>query len=271
VQVVTQQADPLTRLFTMMGKVAPINFFSLSRSSGLVIRLPGSGLNQTTKMKSKNELAAILFILMLISIVLFDGLSETPLWQWIKEFVAQSQALRPALLNMKSNGLDILMLVQTTGLIMVFLLACMTYGLITFLIWLAARREASMLVIACQFAPSLLPIAIAYHLAHYVSYFMLAGQLIVPILSDPFALGWDIWGTQSHRIDLSVINAENVWWIAIFALITGHVIAVFVAHAKAIHLFTKHEIAVRSQTPMMVFMVLLTMLSLWILSQPIIS
>ncbi len=263
-----KQADPLTRLFSMMGRLAP---FSLSHSSGLVIRFPGSGLSQAPKMEAKDGLAAVLFILMLISVVLFDGLSETPLWQWVKEFVAQSQALRPALLSMQSNGLDILMLVQTAGLILVFLLACITYYVIIFLIWLAGYREVSVLVIACQFAPSLLPIAIAYHLAHYVSYFMLAGQLIIPILSDPFALGWDLWGTQSQRINLSVINAENVWWIAVFALIAGHVIAVFVAHAEAIRLFTKHRIAVRSQIPMMVFMVLLTMLSLWVLSQPIIS
>ncbi len=258
------RADPLTCLFKMMGRAAPL---SLTPSSGVFIRLPGSGLGQQTEIGT----ASTLFILMLISIVLFDGLSETPLWQSVQNFVAQSQTLRPVLLDLQSNGLDILKSLKTFGLLFVFLLACISYWLLAFLIWLAVRRQIPFVLIVCRFAPSLLPIAIAYHLAHYVSYFMLAGQLILPILSDPFALGWDLFGTSVQRIDLSVINAEDVWWIAIITIIVGHVISVFVAHVEAIKLCTTRGQAVRSQIPMMIFMVLLTMCSLWILSQPIVT
>ena len=34
----------------------------------------------------------------------------------------------------------------------------------------------------------LVPIAVAYHLAHYVSLLLTTGQFIIPLASDPF--GW---------------------------------------------------------------------------------
>lgn len=45
------------------------------------------------------------------------------------------------------------------------------------------------------FALSLVPIAIAYHFAHYLAYLLLAGQLTIPLLSDPLGLGWNLFGT----------------------------------------------------------------------------
>jgi hypothetical protein len=54
-------------------------------------------------------------------------------------------------------------------------------------------------------------------------------------------------------------------------LVTGHALSVFVAHAEALRLFPERRQAIRSQVPMMAFMVGLTSLSLWILAQPIVA
>jgi hypothetical protein len=153
--------------------------------------------------------------------------------------------------------------------------AVLAYFALTLAIWRCARgaRSAGHLSrgrIFTGFAASLLPIAVAYHLAHYASYLALAGQLMLPIASDPLGLGWDLLGTANHRIDLGVINARQVWWIAAAALVAGHAISVFVAHADALRMFADRRQAIRSQLPMMVFMVGLTSLSLWILAQPIV-
>jgi len=261
-----KHADPLTRMFDFFGRVAPLGF---TPATGLVIRLPGSGLIQSAETQSKKP--SVIFIIALISVVLFDGLSETPIWQEILNFITQSPAWRPLLLDMKSMGIDILALLKTSGLLIVFLAAIVTYCVLCFFIWLAVSRRVPLGIIAWRFAPSLLPIAIAYHLAHYISYLLLAGQLILPILSDPFAMGWDLFGTRVLRIDLSVINAEDVWWIAMAAIIIGHIIAVFVSHHEAQLLFPQRTLAIRSQIPMMIFMALLTFCSLWILAQPIIN
>ena len=108
-------------------------------------------------------------------------------------------------------------------------------------------------------------------MAHYASYLALASQLVIPIASDPFGLGWDLFGGARRQLNLGAISAGEVWWIAAAALVIGHALSVFVAHAEALRLFPDRPSAIRSQLPMMVFMVTLTAFSLWILAQPIVA
>jgi hypothetical protein len=257
-----EAADPLTRLFGLLGHAAPI----AARPGGIRLRLPASGLAGMPVSP-----AGAVFIICLIAIVLFDGLSETPFWAGILDWITRSQTLRPWLLDMRDAGVDILKLIRTIGLLSMALVAGLLYLGLTLAMWRAVRGAQPLGRIFTGFAASLLPIAVAYHLAHYASYLALAGQLMLPIVSDPMGLGWDLFGTANHRIDLGVINAEEVWWIAAAALVTGHALSVFVAHAEAQRLFPDRRQAIRSQLPMMVFMVGLTSLSLWILAQPIVA
>lgn len=259
-------ADPLTRLFGLLGRMAPI----AGRERRLRLRLPAAGL-----VGLDPGAPGAVFILTLIGTVLFDGLSETPFWAGVLDWVTRSQMLRPWLLMLRDDGVDILKLVRSCGLLATVLAAVVAYGALALTMAWAARgaRGGSPGAgrVFTGFAASLLPIAVAYHLAHYASYLALAGQLMLPILSDPLGGGWDLFGTANVRIDLGVIGARTVWWIAALALVAGHATSVFVAHAEALRLYPDHRQAVRSQLPMMVFMVGLTSLSLWILSQPIVA
>ena len=116
-----------------------------------------------------------------------------------------------------------------------------------------------------------MPIAIAYHLSHYLSYLLIAGQQIIPLISDPFSQGWNIFGTVGYRLDIGIINAKLVWYLAIVSIIVGHIFAVYISHLVAIQIFPDRKAALSSQYPMMVLMISYTMLSLWILSQPIVE
>ena len=117
----------------------------------------------------------------------------------------------------------------------------------------------------------LLPIALAYHLIHYLPYFLIQGQLIIPILSDPFAWGWNLLGTAGYRIDTSIVSPRFMWFIAVSAIVLGHAIAVYLAHVLALRLLGERELALRSQYPMLVLMLSYTVVSLWIMAQPIVE
>ena len=84
-----------------------------------------------------------------------------------------------------------------------------------------------------MFVLSLVPIAIAYHLAHYFSMLMVAGQFIIPLASDPFGYGWDLFGTTLYRIDIGVVDAKFIWYLSVIAIVTGHIVAVWVGHVTA--------------------------------------
>ena len=122
-----------------------------------------------------------------------------------------------------------------------------------------------------MFVLSLVPIAIAYHIAHYFSLLMVAGQFIIPLVSDPFGYGWDLFDTMLYRIDIGIVDAKFIWYLSVIAIVTGHIVAVWVGHVTAYALFRDASIARRSQYPMLVLMVAYTMLSLWILAQPIVE
>src|SRR5207237_7588611 len=88
-----------------------------------------------------------------------------------------------------------------------------------------------------RFVFSLLPIAIAYHIAHYFSYLFNGGQLIIPLLSDPFGFGWDLFGTAAYKPDIGFVGPLLQWYVAVGAIVLGHVIAVYLAHVKALTVF----------------------------------
>ncbi|MDH3668637.1 MAG: hypothetical protein OEN23_17065 [Paracoccaceae bacterium] len=256
------KADPLTQLFALLGRCAPLAV----RPGRLRLRLPASGL-----VGLEVSVPGAVFIICLIAMVLFDGLSETPAWAGMLDWVTRSTTLRPWLLDLRGAGVDILKLIRTAGLFGMALLCVLLYAGLIATMRAACGRQAPARRLFTGFAASLLPIAVAYHLAHYVSYLALASQLMLPILSDPMGWGWDLFGTANHRVDIGVIDAQSVWWIAAMALIAGHALSVFVAHAEALRIMPDQRAAIRSQLPMMVFMVGLTSLSLWILSQPIVA
>lgn len=122
--------------------------------------------------------------------------------------------------------------------------------------------------VARHFVLTLLPIAIAYHFAHYLVYLLLTGQYIIPAVSDPFGFGWDLFGSVSYKPDIGLIGAKFAWYTGVIAIVTGHVIAVYLAHCTALRLFSDGQRVLASQFPMLALMVTYTMLSLWIIAQP---
>jgi len=115
------------------------------------------------------------------------------------------------------------------------------------------------------------PIAIAYHLAHYLTLLLTAGQSLIALASDPFGWGWNLFGTAAYAPDLGLVDIGTVWSLLVSAIVIGHVLAVYLAHVVALDLMPTRAIAIRSQIPLLLLMVAYTMASLWILAQPIVG
>ena len=116
-----------------------------------------------------------------------------------------------------------------------------------------------------------MPIALAYNIAHFVTLLLIQGQLIIPLASDPFGFGWDIFGSADYNVNLEIISAKSVWFISLAAIVVGHVISVYLAHLTSLRLSERAPNALRGQVPMLVLMVLYTVSSLWIIGQPIVN
>ncbi len=127
-----------------------------------------------------------------------------------------------------------------------------------------AGSELSPSDIARSFAHTLVPIAFAYAFAHYFTLIVYEGQQLVRMASDPFGLGWDLFGTA----DWAIVFASStlwIWYIQLVAIVAGHIGGVVLAHDRALAVFGERD-AARSQYAMLVLMVGLTSLGLLILA-----
>ena len=97
------------------------------------------------------------------------------------------------------------------------------------------------------------------------------GYALADHLSLDVHFGWNLFNTVGYQVDIGIINAKMVWYTAVINIVAGHVFAVYIAHLMAIRVFTERDAALRSQIPMLVLMVAYTMISLWVMSQPIVN
>jgi hypothetical protein len=232
-----RRVDPISRVFAYYGRVAPVS----RTESGLSLRLPGSGLTDARLAVDASEVA---FIVALLWVTTYDGFVATPVWRSLVRPIVDA-GLPPALLYP-------LALVAGYGLFLGAYRLAARYG----------RRYAESYLaveeIAQRFAPSLLAIAAGYHLAHYFGYFlsllpMLFGSLVAPFSPPPPAY---------------LVLPAWVAGLELAFVLLGHLLAIWVAHATAYALFPGRMQAIRSQYPLTAVMILYTMTSLLIVSQP---
>ncbi|MGE5747294.1 MAG: fenitrothion hydrolase [Solirubrobacterales bacterium] len=119
-----------------------------------------------------------------------------------------------------------------------------------------------------SFAHTLIPIALAYIVAHYFSAFLYQEQAqFTYILSDPLGRGSDLFGTAGGGINYGIVGSNTVWYVQVGALVVGHVLALTLAHDRALAVYDNLRHASRSQYFMLAVMVGFTCFGLFLLSQ----
>ena len=118
------------------------------------------------------------------------------------------------------------------------------------------------------FGHAFVTIALAYLVAHYFSLVVFQEQAqFTYLLSDPLGEGANLFGTASSGIDYRLISATGVWYVQVGALVVGHVLALALAHDRALTVYGEPRLAARSQYWMLALMVGFTSLGLFLLSQ----
>ncbi len=227
----------------------------------LNLRPPAVGLNHPGRVTGD----VMAMVLLILATVTFDGFGATPEWLEVQSYFINRFP------NLTSEVLNGLTIANTLGLIGVPATFATLYLSFAYLMHRSVGKRTGVLALAKAFVFSLIPIALAYNFAHFLSFLLIQGQQIIPLASDPFGVGWDLFGTADYVIDIGVINARFVWFFSVAAIVTGHVIAVYLAHVRAGLLFGSRSLVVKSQLPMLGLMVLYTVVSLWIISRPIVE
>ncbi len=111
---------------------------------------------------------------------------------------------------------------------------------------------------------SLIPIALAYAIAHYFSLLMFEGQNAWFRLSDPYGAGWDLFGRADARIDYVFVSTTTIAWVQVAAIVIGHVAAALAAHDRTLELVERRRV-LTAQYPLLAVMVAYTVGGLMLL------
>jgi len=220
----------------------------------LLLRPFGAGLTRDAVV----SVSMMAFVLLLLSTVLYDGFIGTGEWELLESAVlAQFPAIAAA-------G------VRTIGLVAFWCLFLGAYLVICNAMSRIGGAPAT-LEVSRAFALTLVPIAIGYHVAHYLVFLLVQGQYIIPLLSDPFGRGWNLFGTAGYRVDIALAGARFSWYLALGAIVGGHLIAVYLAHRRALAVFAPAKVATVTQVPLTALMVVYTFVGLSIMAEPIVE
>ncbi|HET7324018.1 MAG TPA: hypothetical protein VFJ06_06785, partial [Halococcus sp.] len=226
--------DPLAVAFRFYGKVAPLRW----TDAGLECRLPGAVLAETDSV----DTPSVAFAIALIWELTFSGFINTQL----------------------GTGFIDVLVGPIPRFLVEFVFFVVGYAVFLGAYWLAARLTRNRIetyltaeAIGAWMAPALLAIAAGYHLAHYFWLFFRNIPSLALLFASPFS-------PPANPLVFAVPVWSNDLNIAFILL--GHLLAVWVAHARAYSLFPSRLQAIRSQFPFIAVMIGYTVASLWVIS-----
>ena len=237
--------------------VSKLGLLQRTRDGDVSLGLPGAKLLDTAPL----PLSGVVFVLLALGSVSFDGLMRT--FRWLGtigvnplEFPGRSAVILPNTLG----------LAGTVALLAAAFVICVRLGEQLSGAPVGLARACGLLVW------SIVPIALAYHAAHYLVALLVNGQYALVALSDPFSRGWNLFGTADNYVSAGLVmgpqSAWVLWNLQAVAIVLGHVMAVMVAHLLAIRLYPDPRAATLSQVPLTVLMIGYTIFGLWLLSTP---
>jgi hypothetical protein len=237
------------------GLLALISPFAVQEREGrrvVVVRPPVAGLTLP-----QTHPGTVAFVLVMLGSVAFDGFSRQQWWQdRLYNLEARYIVDSPRTADLVATGFNTLgLLAAVIAIATLFLLA----------VWAARAVSGTREGLASVFVASLVPIALAYSIAHYFTLLVNQGQFALPLSSDPFGKGWDLFGTSDFQP--SLFNSPNaIWYVQVGVLVAGHVLGLALAHDRAVALWGSARTAIRTQYAMLALMVLYTCTGLWLLS-----
>ena len=250
------KADGFSVYFGLFGKLSPLHW----ANGELRVRKPLEGVVQLTTVAGTVALLCVA-----IGTTSFDGFSNGTLWNGDTGGGGIAGWLVDRFSDLGFGAENALQAAFTVGLIGMVLFVSSLY-------WLGVKgmhgvgERFATKDLAHRFVHTLVPIALAYVVAHYFSLLAYQGQATAYLASDPLGKGSDIFGTANATIDYGVISATGIWYVQVGALIVGHVCGLILAHDRALATYKDGRDATRSQYWMLAVMVAFTSLGLWILS-----
>ena len=186
------------------------------------------------------------FILLMIGTVTYDGLRETTFW--FDLFGSQTYETS----------------FSTVAFLLMNLLIIVFYRFACYFAIQVSGEDLNLNEISLKFGHTMLPIAFAYHVTHYLSLLLFEFQTVVYRLNDPFGFGWNLFNVQEPEVNY-FLEPIALWTIMVIVTLAGHMLSVVLAHDLSVKLFG-HQKSDKTQYVFLFITVALTLQALFVLS-----
>jgi hypothetical protein len=254
----SRRGDAFGVYFNLFSRLAPLHW----RAGRLYVRPPLAGVTRLRVIPGTVALVCVL-----IGSTSFDGFSQGQIWNGSNGTTGVAGRLQDFFTGLGMNLQGGLEAGFTIGLLVMIGLIAGLYRLGINGMSDIGEKPYPASELSRRFVHSLVPIALAYVVAHYFSLLVYQSQATAYLISDPLGNGDNFFGTAGLGIDYSVISATQVWYVQVAALIAGHVSGLILAHDRALATYTNLKAATRSQYWMLTVMVAFTCLGLYLLSE----
>lgn len=253
-----ERCEVFSVFFRMISKVA------LFGSNGqLQIGFPGWKI----AVQRKKSASFGVFALAMLAVGSFDGLKETFWWLAMIGVNPLEFPGRTTVFNSSVIGL-----IGAIVLLAAIFAAVLKLGLILAGSDKNTRPEVKLTDAYNSFALALIPIALGYHISHFLISLLVDGQYLLVALTTFLSKGVDPSALQHVSITTGFLKNANgvftIWLALVFAVVSGHVVSVMVSHRIALSLFEDDKRAILFQVPLSLFMIAYTWFGLWLLATP---
>lgn len=200
---------------------------------------------------ARGSAAYMLLPLVMLGTGSFDGFNETFVWLgWL--------GINP----LEFPGRSAVQVANTVGLLAaITVLGVLFFGAVALGQVLASPVPGATL----RLAPTVLPIALAYHIAHYLPGFLVEIQYVAGMFARLIGLEPPV-VTTGFFFDPNLVRL--IWIGQGLAVVVGHIHAIYLAHIVALDIYGTRRRAVLSQVPLGCFMIAYTFFGLWLLAAP---
>ncbi|NHV27604.1 hypothetical protein HAV18_15285 [Burkholderia sp. D-99] len=262
--------DAFGILCRLCARLSPLGWVRLSKQAvGLRLKNPVAGIAAEQPL----DASIVMFLSFMLSSTAYDGLRDTAAWNtffWHGIYPLLA-ALFPVLRNNYALSAELVLAGQWATFAAVGFAYYALFSAFCALGAAGSRSPRDGKTFARQFCLLLLPIALFYNVCHYFTLFLDQGRQILPLLSDPLGIGWNLLSMPPVQYTPAplLVDAAYVWHAQVLLILAGHVLSVYVTHAIAARHRGPVEAAVRSQLPLLALTIVLTISGLWILSLPL--
>jgi hypothetical protein len=232
-----RQGETFSVWFGLLNRLAPFGLEGEPEDGHVRRRSFASGL-----LSRDWSVADLVLIALGTGAIIFDGLSQTE--PYFNLFVAQTPL--------------------GTGTMRDTITATVFLGGVVAIVLVTAR-----LLTVRSVAAGLLPVAVGYLIAHYLTFLLVDGQRIILALNDPLNRGDNLLPADLGFWEpTNFLPTSIVWSIQLAAVVGGHIVGAWAGHAALYEEEGRAPIA--RQVPLAVLMVVLTTVTLWSLGQAVI-